>query len=335
MEVKIGVIGTGLIGTDHAFRINNSLKGGIITAVNDINPQSSQRLSDELGTSKIFDDPHALIKDTEVDAILVCSSGPTHEEFVLSAIESAKPVFCEKPLATTAEACKKIVHAEMKFGHRLVQVGYMRRYDSGYKKLKEAIEKELIGEVLMVHCAHRNPTVPESYVTEMAVSDSLVHELDVLRWLLGEDYKSAQMLFAKKTKYSHEKLMDPQILLLETVSGVRIDVEMFVNCQYGYDIQCSVVGSDGVANLPEPESLVLRKKEQLYANILPDWKERFIKAYDDELQDFIDGVKDGVISGPNAWDGYSVAVASDVCVKAQHTLAIEKISMPETPQFYL
>ena len=75
----------------------------------------------------------------------------------------------------------------------------MRRYDSGYQKLKKAIESFEIGDVLMMHCAHRNSSVPESYVTEMAVSDSLVHELDAVRWLLKEDYVSAQMILAKKT----------------------------------------------------------------------------------------------------------------------------------------
>ena len=222
----------------------------------------------------------------------------------------------------------------MNFGKRLVQVGFMRRYDSGYQKLKKVIENYEIGDVLMIHCAHRNPTVPESYVTEMAVSDSLVHEIDVIRWLLKEDYVTAQMIFAKKTKRSHVNLHDPQILLLETKSGIRIDVEMFVNCQYGYDIQCELVGSDGIAKLPEPESLVLRKDEKKFTSIDPDWKKRFIKAYDKELQEFIDGILNKKIQGPSSWDGYVAAIACDVCIKAQTTKAVEPFSIIETPQFY-
>ena len=71
-----------------------------------------------------------LIADDGVDAVLVRSWGPTHEEFVLAAIEAGKPVFCEKPLATTQEACLRIVDAEVASGRRLVQVGFMRRYDA-------------------------------------------------------------------------------------------------------------------------------------------------------------------------------------------------------------
>lgn len=334
MNIKIGLIGAGMIGSDHALRINDSLKGGIVKAINDINKENAKRLSKELGSAKVFEDPHELINSPEINAVLVCSIGPTHEEFVLSSIAAGKYVFCEKPLATSAIACKKIIEAEMKFGKRLVQVGFMRRYDSGYQKLKKAIDDYEIGDVLMMHCVHRNSSVPESYVTEMAVSDSLVHELDAVRWLLKEDYVSAQMILAKKTKYTHEMLHDPQILLLETESGVRIDVEFFHNCQYGYDIQCEVVGSDGIARLPEPESLVIRKNAKKFTKIDPDWKNRFIDAYDIELQEFLDGVSTGNIKGPSSWDGYTAAVASDVCIKAQKSGAIESFSIMETPEFY-
>ena len=124
----------------------------------------------------------------------------------------------------------------------------------------------------------------------MAIYDTLIHELDVLRWLLGEDYVSAQVIFPRKSRYALEHLADPQIALLETSGGVRIDVEIFVNCQYGYDIQCSVVGETGIANLPEPESLLIRHDAKLYSRVLTDWKQRFVTAFDAELQEFIDAV---------------------------------------------
>ena len=156
MNIKIGLIGAGMIGSDHALRINDSLKGGIVKAINDINKENAKRLSKELGSAKVFEDPHELINSPEINAVLVCSVGPMHEEFVLSSIAAGKYVFCEKPLATNAIACKKIIEAEMKFGKILVQVGFMKRYDSGYQKLKKAIDDYEIGDVLMMHCVHRN-----------------------------------------------------------------------------------------------------------------------------------------------------------------------------------
>lgn len=335
MNIKCGVIGAGAIGMEHARRITNVLVGAEIVAVTDVNSENSENLVKDLGVeAKIYDNGHDLINLGDVDAVLVTSWGPTHEEYVLAAIAAGKYVFCEKPLATTAEGCKKIIDAEIAHKKRLVQVGFMRPYDTGYQLLKEAVVNGDIGEPLMVHCAHRNPEVPEMYETPMAIHDTLIHELDVLRWLLEDDYKSAQVIFPRRTKYSHDKLADPQIVLLETTKGIRIDVEVFVNCKYGYDIQCSVVGEEGIANLPEPQSLSIRKNAALSSNILTDWKKRFIDAYDVEIQAFIDGVKEESLTGPSSWDGFAAAVASDACVKAQDSGEIVPIDMPDKPQFY-
>ncbi|PSJ46821.1 inositol 2-dehydrogenase [Zobellella taiwanensis] len=335
MTIRIGVIGTGAIGADHARRITQTLSGGRVVAVNDVNRAQAEAVVARLGLdAKVYDNGHELIQADDVDAVLVTSWGPTHEEFVLSAIAAGKYVFCEKPLATTARGCLNIVEAEVAAGKRLVQVGFMRPYDKGYQLLKQAIDAGRIGEPLMVHCAHRNPTVPDSYVTSMAIVDTAIHELDVLRWLLDDDYKTVQVVYPKRTRHRFEHLADPQIVLIETRKGVRIDLEIFVNCQYGYDIQCSVVGETGVANLPEPQSLLLRTEAKLATNILTDWKQRFIDAYDIELQDFIKGIEQQQLSGPTAWDGYAAAVAADACVLAQESGQIEPVVMAERPTFY-
>ncbi|MFS3930417.1 Gfo/Idh/MocA family protein [Priestia flexa] len=335
MTLKIGVIGTGAIGQDHIRRITNTLSGGKIVAVNDVNKEQANAVVNTQGLdAKVYDDSHDLIKAEEVDAIVVTSWGPTHEEFVLAAIEAGKPVFCEKPLATTAEGCKKIVDAEIAHGKPLVQVGYMRRYDTGYRALKKVIESGKIGEALMVHCAHRNPSVPDTYTGDMSIVDTFIHEIDVLRWLLDDDYVSVQVVAPKKTSKALEHLQDPIMVLLETKQGVRINAEVFVNCQYGYDIQCQVVGETGIVNLPEPSSVILRSDAKLSTDILVDWKERFIDSYDTELQDWINSTVKGEVNGPMAWDGYAAAVTSDACLEAKKSGAIVPISLEERPDFY-
>ena len=124
-----------------------------------------------------------LIASGAVDAVLVASWGPTHEEYVLAAIKAGKPVFCEKPLATTKDACLRIMDAEMARGRRLVQVGFMRRYDAGYQALKAALNEGTIGTPLLMHCAHRNRSAPPyGFTTEAMIADSAVHEID-LDWL--------------------------------------------------------------------------------------------------------------------------------------------------------
>ncbi|TPQ35005.1 inositol 2-dehydrogenase [Burkholderia ubonensis] len=335
MTLQIGVIGCGAIGQDHIRRLTRTLSGARVVAVNDIDPQQARDAVTKYGLdAEIYGDGHDVVAAADVQALLVTSWGPTHEAFVLDAIEHGKPVFCEKPLAVTADGCMRIVEAEVAHGKRLVQVGFMRPYDEGYRALKRVIDSGEIGAPLMLHCAHRNQSVGERYTTDMAITDTLIHELDVLRWLLGEDYASAQVVYPKKTRHASAHLADPQIVLLETVSGVRIDVEIFVNCQYGYDIQCEVVGENGIAKLPDPPAVGLKHAARQSVEIMTDWKERFIASYDVELQAFIDGVRAGALTGPSAWDGYAAAVAADACVLAQRSAAVEPIAMAERPAFY-
>ncbi|KVV07837.1 MULTISPECIES: Gfo/Idh/MocA family protein [unclassified Pseudomonas] len=333
--LKLGVIGTGAIGRDHIRRCSRTLLNSQVVAVTDINLQQAADVVAELGlTAEVYPDGHALINAAEVDAVLVTSWGPSHEEFVLAAIKAGKPVFCEKPLAVTAAGCRNIVDAEIAQGRRLVQVGFMRPYDAGYQALKAVIDSGQIGEPLMLHCAHRNPRVGENYKTDMVITDTLIHELDVLRWLLDDDFVSVQVVFPRKTSKALAHLRDPQIVLLETAKGTRIDVEVFVNCQYGYDIQCEVVGETGIAKLPEPSQVQLRSGAKLSNAILMDWKDRFIAAYDVELQAFIDGVRAGRVGGPSAWDGFAAAVAADACIEAQGSGAIVNVELAPRPHFY-
>ena len=335
MTLKIGVIGTGMIGRDHTRRIQQVLAGAEVVALSDVNLASAESVRADLApNARLYQTGEELIAAPEVDAVLVTSWGATHEPYVLAAVAAGKPVFCEKPLATTAEGARRIVEAEVAHGKRLVQVGFMRRYDAGYVALKDAVQQHT-GAPILVHAAHRNPAVPEAYVTPMAIHDTLIHEIDVFRWLLDDDYVSARVLYPRNAARSHGKLRDPQVVVLETKKGVLIDVEIFVNCHYGYDIQCEVVGEDGTARLPEPMAIDMRLGAKRQSRILTDWKDRFVASYDVELQDFIAAAAKGGATGPSAWDGYAATVTSDACVQAQESAGqAVAIELPARPALY-
>ncbi|XMB28472.1 Gfo/Idh/MocA family oxidoreductase [Paenibacillus sp. BR2-3] len=238
-------------------------------AVSDINQEVAGRLAERIG-AEFFATGEALIQSPNIDAIVVTSWDPTHEKYVLEAIRNDKFVFCEKPLAVELEGCRRIVDAEIAKGRKLVQVGFMRRYDRGYEGLKSAIDSKEFGDVIMLHCTHRNPQVDDSYNTPMAVENTAVHEVDVLRWLLQEDFVSAQVILPRKqTRHTHKDLHDPQIIILETASGIHIDLEVFVNCQFGYDINCKVVCEDGEIGLTDPSYVSVRSKGKDYTEISP------------------------------------------------------------------
>ena len=324
-----------MIGQDHIRRITHVLSGGIVVAVTDLNAARAEQVAARLPAATAYPAARDLIADGGVDAVLVASWGAAHEEHVLAAISAGKPVFCEKPLAPTGEACLRIVEAEMAAGRRLVQVGFMRRYDAGYHALKSALEAGEIGAPLLMHCAHRNPSVPPyGFTTEMMVSDSAVHEIDLVRWLFGEDIVATNVLKPRRSSKGSVELHDPLIVLLETASGVLVDVEVFVNATYGYDIRGEIVGERGTVALAEAGGAVLKQEGRRSGRVPADWRERFSRAYDAELQDWLKAVAAGSCSGPSAWDGYAAAAAAESCLEALRTGRRTAVSLPERPAFY-
>ena len=330
--LKVGVIGTGMIGKDHIRRMTSVLSGVQVVAVTDVDA-SAASLAAPAGAT-VFPDGASLIASPSVDAVVVCSWGPTHEEYVLASIAAGKPVFCEKPLATTAEACLRIVSAEVAAGQRLVQVGYMRRYDVAYRALKRVLESGEIGLPLMMHCAHRNASVPSFYEKEMAITDTAVHEIDMVRWMFDSEIAATSVLIPRKSGNGGD-LQDPLFLLLEMANGVLVDVEISVNVRYGYDIKGEILGENGTAALGSLSPISVRVSGRVSDPVPADWRERFIAAYDVEFQEWIDSVSStGTCSGPSAWDGYAAAVVSDAAVSALRGGSRVPVSLVAEPEFY-
>ena len=332
-ELRIGIVGVGAIGRTHIERINGQLQGAKVVACSDSNIEFGKSVAEKYGCS-FWEDGEAMIASDEVDALIVTTIDDFHEQYVMAAIKAGKHVFCEKPLAPKADGCKRIVEAEIAGGKQLVQVGFMRRYDPGYRQLKDAIENRTYGEPLMLHCAHRNPAVDESYTTPMAVENSMIHEIDVIRWLLNEEYTSAEVVFAKNTRRTHKDLMDPQIMILTTESGVRIDVEAFVNTGHCYDIKCEVCCEDAILNLPEPANIGVCANAFRGHEIHSDWSTRFVEAYNVEIQQWINATKEGRVDGPTAWDGFIGQVTAAAASKARDTQTKVEIKPETKPEFY-
>ena len=337
MELRIGIIGTGAIGREHIRRISEKLKCGRVVAAYDAYPPES------LGGIELEPTLEALIAREDVDAFILTTPYFTHEDILMQLLPVGKPIFCEKPMGVSGETCKKVVDLEMSLGKRLIQVGFMRRYDIGYQMMKKELESGKYGEILMMHCAHRSglaspdQIAPAEDQSSAFIIDGASHEIDVCHWLLGDaddPFVSAQAILPRCSKYGSKTYPLPQLMILQTKKGVVIEDELNASYHGAYDIQCEVICEDGSMRLPDRPAPVIQYDLARGAAVSPDWKTRFTQAYDDEVQEWILSALEGRVDGPNAWDGYNVALTADALVRSMKSGEIEKIDLPERPAFY-
>jgi myo-inositol 2-dehydrogenase / D-chiro-inositol 1-dehydrogenase len=334
MTVNLGVIGAGLIGQDHIRRFTTVLSGAKVAAVTDVDLDRAHSVAGKLHDVRVHQTGRDLVLDEDIDAVVVTSWGGTHEEYVLAAIQAGKHVFCEKPLATTREACDRIVDAEAAAGRRLVMVGFMRRFDRGYQAMKQTLARGDIGAPLLFHSAHRNPAVPSSVGTDGVIVDTCVHDIDIARWLLDAEVAAVQAFAPRRSSHAAGHLQDPLVLVLEMTNGTLVDVEAAVNIAYGYDIRGEIVAETGTVELAESNDVIVKRDGCYRGHVPGDWRERFVRAYDAELQQWIDAVSTGTSTGPSSWDGYAATVVSDAGLQAFHSGKRVEVAMREQPALY-
>ena len=340
--LSVGLIGTGSIGADHARRLARTVAGARVHSVFDVDSARAAAVGAEVG-AEVRRSAGDVIEDPAVDAVLVASADESHAEMVLASIGARKPVLCEKPLAPTVTESLEIVAAEQAAGRMLVQVGFMRRYDEGFCSLKAAVRDGVIGQPVTSHCVHRNATSPPGFTSAMSFTSSVIHEVDTMRWLLDEEIVAVTVVPTRTSPLAPEGLRDPQIVLLETESGIVVDTEVFVNCQYGYDVRAELVGSLGAISLDQPSSSTVALEGARRRVVVWDWRDRFASAYRSEVQQWVAAVRARATEGAErpvatgaatAWDGYAATAVAESAAVALETGARQAVVLEARPPFY-
>jgi len=313
MTVRIGLIGAGSMGRAHVDRITQELAGGTIVAVADVNPDNARAVAEPLGAT-VYATGAELIADPNVDAVLIATTGSAHAPDVILAVRAGKYVLCEKPLATTAADALAILEAEQQANKKLVTVGFMRRFDAGYGQMRDALLSGEHGYATLVHCRHRNPTVPEGYTTRNMIDDTAIHEIDTCRYLLGEEITRVRIDVPRATSHRFTQLQDPLVMVAYTESGIRIDDEVNVNIGFGYAIECELVMESGTIRLGDQEQTIVRDAGGERHPICRSHIDRFHAAFNAEVQQWIRAVERDEHTGSSAWDGYAAGVVVDAAI---------------------
>jgi myo-inositol 2-dehydrogenase/D-chiro-inositol 1-dehydrogenase len=332
MTIGVGLIGAGVMGADHARILAAAVSGVELTAVSDPDAGRVAKISETCKAVRTFADPLDLIRDPRVDAVLVASPDQTHAALVLACLDIEKPVLCEKPLAPSIEECLAVIDQEKALARCLVTVGYMRRFDPGYVEMKRRLDDGKLGAALVMHCIHRNVAAPSFMTGPMLITNSAVHEIDIARFVLGQEVKRVTVVTPRKSVLSN--MQDPQILLLEMDDGVLVDAEIFINAQYGYDVRAELVCEKGTIALTAPHDVTVMHSAQQGFAFPSDWRPRFALAYRAQLQAWTQALRNGVPTGASAWDGYVATAVADAGLKSLASGHTAEVKLEPRPALY-
>ena len=328
--VRIGVIGTGAMGAAHVGNLARWVAGAAVSQVFDVDSERATAVADGVGASPA-PTIESLIGSDDVDAVLIAAPDPLHEELALACLTAGKPTLLEKPIATSLEGSRRVVDAEVAGGRRLIQLGFMRRFDPAYVVLREAVLGGSIGAVRTAHCLHRNAHSHPSHTDEGLLVNSMIHEFDAVPWLLGDPI-AAVTVFVPRV--ADGALKDVQVAVLETVGGSVVTVEVSINAQYGYDVHTEVTGSAGTVSLLPPYGVSVRREGIDGRLVGSDGTLRFADAYRIELGAWVRGIRSGVPAGPSAWDGHLANVAAFSAVESLHGAGRVEVPREARPALY-
>jgi len=316
------------MGTAHVRALAESVPATRVAAVYDMDTERAGAVAESVGAT-VATSAEALVTSPDVDAVVVASPDMTHPELAIACLEAGKPVMCEKPLAPTTKDALRVVEAEVAVGRKLVQLGFVRRFDPGFRALRATIADGTLGDPRLVHAIHRNATNATSTDDATLVTGSMIHEFDTVAWLLDDPFTAIRV-----ESPVTEGFRDPQLATLWTASGVMVTAEVFVNASYGYEVRCEVVGTQGTASLVPTAPVSTRVAGVNGVPVSSDFVAAFADGYRLELAAWAAAAARGTIDGPSAWDGYVANVVAEAGVASLGTGGRESVDPGERPALY-
>jgi myo-inositol 2-dehydrogenase / D-chiro-inositol 1-dehydrogenase len=298
-RLHLGVIGAGRIGRVHAANLALGIPRATPLVVADVDASAARTCAREVGIPEAVHEVRAVIENATVDAVVICSPTDTHLAIIEAAAEAGKHVFCEKPIASTLEEIDRALVATSRAGVKL-QVGFNRRFDASYRRIREAVERGQIGEPHLLHLVSRDPAPPPlDYVARSGgiFFDMTVHDFDMARFLVGAEVEEVFTMAAVRVDPAIGEAgdVDTAVVVLRFENGVIGTIDNSRRAVYGYDQRAEVFGSGGSAASGNqyPNTVVLSTAEAVGRDLpLNFFMERYAESYRAEMAAFVDAVLD-------------------------------------------
>src|SRR5215510_12188204 len=297
IRLKVGVVGVGRLGRVYVRDLAGRIPETTVVAVADINRALADQIAAEFDVPKAYSSPQELIADGNVDAVVVVTPTDTHREIVVTAAQSQKPTFCEKPPAISLAECAAMADAVSKSG-TFFQMGFMRRFDPGYAAAKEQIATGAIGKPMVFKSTSRDPFRPSLEYANPASSGGImvdmgIHDFDLARWFMGDvETVSAVGGVLAYPEMASIGDIDNAIATLVFADGRLGVIDLTRKGVYGYDISTELLGDGGtvrVGYLRETPIFTMTKNSIVHDTV-PYFMERFERAYTFQLQNFAQNV---------------------------------------------
>ncbi len=293
--INIGIIGAGRIGQVHGKSILTGVPEARIKAIADpYLTKQAEEWAKSVGIPGIYLDYKEILKDPEIDAVLICSSTDTHCPVSLEAIAAGKHVFCEKPIDHDLGNIQKVISALE--GKKLkYQVGFNRRFDHNFRALRNAVAEGKIGDTHIIRVTSRDPAPPPIEYVKVSgglFMDMMIHDFDMVRYLSGSEaeeiYAQGAVLVDKAIGEAGD--IDTAIVTIKLKNGALAVIENSRKAVYGYDQRAEVFGTKGaVANGNDMPSTAILSTESGVCGEKPMYffLERYMAAYQAEVQSFV------------------------------------------------
>lgn len=331
--LHIAVIGLGRMGNIYARTIATQIPQARLHAV--VEPDADVRAAflAEVAVPHALEDPEAALGLPGLDAVVIATPTSTHAALVTAAAGAGKAIFCEKPLALTLESTHATLDAVEQAGVPL-QVGFMRRFDAGYRRAKACIDRGLIGKPLTFKSVGRDPCCPRPGFADPAHSGGLImdmgiHDFDLARWMVGHDVErvTAEGALLVCDTLGSVGDIDNAVINLRYENGALGQIEVGRNACYGYDVRTEVLGSEGIVRVGSasgPATLLTTRHAgpPAGASYLMD---RFGEAYRAQLHHFVGCLQDDrppAVSGADAVAAIEIALAATYAAQTGHPVTL-------------